>query len=283
MSASGTGGRHRAKGPIRQWVSRASIDPMRRRSLGWTLAALTCVFVPCAPARAQTADARDVHEIAVHALVRIEEPGVIIGSGWLLAQTSGRPLVITARHVADAAIGSTMTVGFYQGAGRSLVEQEAEVVFRSVTADIAALRLSEDPPSNARALSLAASDPARGERIVVGGHPMGLEFQTTEGTITGALPGTDDTASCGVGRLCLVVDAASFSGSSGGPAINAAGELVGMIWGGPAMLLSTGRGMLPAWVENPAFTYLLHVRVIEDELRAWGERSRERRRDRGED
>src|SRR5262249_42279079 len=118
---------------------------------------------------------------------------------------------------------------------------------------------------------IESGDVYRGERIVLGGNPGDLEFQTTEGVVTGALPESIYARTCGSGRNCVVVDAASFAGSSGGPAINAQGQVVGMLWGTGASEVECARGTPPAWVRNPTFAYLVHARTIESELRAYGE------------
>ena len=72
----------------------------------------------------------------------------------------------------------------------------------------------------------------------------------------------------------MVVDAASLGGSSGGPAFNRRGELVGMLWGGPvhAATVRVGRGTarVSTGIENPSFAYLLHTRTIANELRRLG-------------
>lgn len=200
------------------------------------------------------------------------------GSGWLLAQTDARPLVMTNRHIADTALRGRIDIELYRGSSASPHRGEATLFYRSDTIDLAIFQLAEDPPATSRALEIERADVARGERVVVAGNPGDLAFQTTEGVVTGALPEIPLTSSCGTGRNCLVVDAASFGGSSGGPALNTAGRVVGMLWGGPLSELIVGGTRLPAFIQNPAFAYLVHIRTIQEELTAWGERSRASRR-----
>lgn len=168
----------------------------------------------------------------------------------------------------------------------------AHVAHVSARIDLAFLRLDADPPASARPITLHTSTTVvRGERVVLGGNPVDgvggeavpLPFQTTEGVVTGHVSGAR-FAQCGVGRNCIVIDAASMAGSSGGPAFNVQGELVGMLWGGPVLAgehrtvavavdahgevsgAAVGRGRTE--VQNPAFTYLIHARTIAEELRA---------------
>lgn len=221
-------------------------------------------------AAASGADLRELHERVVYATVRVQARGGS-GSGWLLAQ-SGRPLVITNAHVARAA--ARARVIFYRGSEESEVEVRAVAIHASRTTDLGILQLLDDPPSTARPVRLRTDTTVyRGQRVVLGGNPSGglgrvLPFQTTEGVVTGHVSGRA-YRQCGSGRNCVVVDAASFQGSSGGPAFNTRGQLVGMLWGGPAQLAptATSRGRGVALVQNPAFSYLIHSRTIASELR----------------
>lgn len=243
------------------------------------LLALVCVLGSVGPRTAAQAreDLRAVHELAAFATVRIST-ATHSGSGWLLEQSDGRPLVMTNRHISETARRGAIDLDFYQGSSAVAVTGTAHLFYQSETIDLAIFQLDADPPANARALTIERGDVARGERIVLAGNPGELRFQTTEGVVTGALPATTFTSNCGAGRNCLVVDAASFAGSSGGPALNAGGHVVGMLWGGPLSELVVGGVALPAFIQNPAFAYLVHIRTIEDELHAWVERSRAARR-----
>lgn len=208
-----------------------------------------------APGRAQQApvDLRLLHQAAVHATVRVVT-STGHGSGWILAQNSGRPVVITNAHVARSARRGRVRLEYYRGASEARQVDEAEVLWTSRNIDLAIIRLGVDPPASARALELEPGDIVRGERIVLAGNPRDLPFQTTEGVVTGAIAADDRYAEeCGSARNCVVVDAASFGGSSGGPAINANGRLVGMLWGGPEADVRIAGTAIPAWVQNPSF------------------------------
>ena len=178
---------------------------------------------------------------------------------------SGRPLVVTNKHVVTYA-GRALrrgTVWFYRGADRPPVRVGATLIHRSQRIDLAILRLDEDPPDTARPVTLHTTTTVyRGDRVVLGGNPSAgpdsgpLPFQTTEGVVTGHVSGTDHQE-CGPARNCLVVDAASFSGSSGGPAFNSSGRLVGMLWGGPSQRVSSPQNRTTGFFTgNPAFCVL---------------------------
>lgn len=239
------------------------------------------------PAHAQEGahpDLRQLHERVVYNMVQIRV-GRTGGTGWLLAQ-SGRPVVITNAHVADAIGRGRASVFFYAGSSHPPEEVQGTVMYRSRRIDLAVLRLESDPPTTARPLRFRTDTTVvRGQRVVLGGNPDGgfgqlLPFQTTEGVVTGHVSGRAYDQ-CGAGRNCVVVDAASLGGSSGGPAFNLDGQLVGMLWGGPLLRGGTVSAVavphqgqvIPGVaagltvVQNPSLSYLIHTRTIADELR----------------
>ncbi len=264
----------------------------RRRPLFGSVVVLAALglFALTFTLRAQThappQDLRELHELAVYATVRIETPHGI-GTGWLLAQ-SGRPVVVTAKHVVEGIpMRRPVQVSFYQGTGEHAVSVAATIMARSDTIDLAVLGLQADPPSSARPIAMrVATTVVRGERVVLGGNPLNghgdvLPFQTTEGVVTGHASGPH-YARCGSGRNCVVVDAASLGGSSGGPAFNIQGQLVGMLWGGPQVRGEVqtsvggrtrtgesvgGVGLGRADAQNPTLAYLIHTRTLAHELR----------------
>ncbi len=234
------------------------------------------LLAPATAAQLSQPDLRVLHQQAVFATVRIESAAGL-GTGWLLRQNVPRPIVITNRHVVGR-VGAPIRVVHYLGSDGRSQETAAAVQWLSDSIDLAIVRLEADPPATARSLDLESGDIVRGERIVLGGQPNGLPFQTTEGVVTGHLPESPFSATCGQGRNCVVVDAAAFAGSSGGPAINAQGHVVGMLWGTDVATARTSRGTeIPIWVRNPSFAFLIHVRTIEQELRAYGEQLRDQR------
>jgi S1-C subfamily serine protease len=89
-----------------------------------------------------------------------------------------------------------------------------------------------EEPIDAPPLEVASQDLVRGERVVLGGNPGGLAFITTEGVVAGVILGTAlSDAACGVGNNCIVLDTEAEPGSSGGPVVDEAGHVIGMLWG----------------------------------------------------
>jgi hypothetical protein len=241
------------------------------------LAALLTLLFAATATRSRGQDTPDdlvaSHERAAYGMVRIESSNAaaVTATGWLLEQREGvRPVVITNAHVAEAIpIPLFPEVIFYQGSAQPPVRLRGRFVYASDAIDFAVIALNTDPPSAAsgpRALSIETADVRRGERIVLGGNPNGWEFQTTEGVVSGIAP---SNPACGRARNCIMVDAASMSGSSGGPALNRRGRVIGMLWGGQTFLHAFGLR-----IDNPAFSFLIHARVLEDELATIARRGR---------
>lgn len=244
-----------------------------KRCSGYALltAALLLTSVLAPRAESQDGDLRAIHEAAVFSTVRIRL-GRNFGTGWLLRQSS-RPLILTSKDLVPLARGRAR-IGYYQGTERPMVQGTARAVYVSESINLSILVPDQDVPDSARALEIESEELIRGERVVLAGHPHGLQFQTTEGVVTGHLPEHDLSRSCGLSRNCVTVDAASFAGSSGGPALNRRGRVVGMLWGAP--ILANHRGA-PTWVTNPSFAYLIHAHVLREELNRLRQRLRRER------
>jgi len=82
------------------------------------------------------------------------------------------------------------------------------------------------------ALEVGSGALVRGERVVLGGNPGGLFFITTEGVVAGVVSDTHDSdQACGEDHNCVVLDSEGELGSSGGPIVDHAGRVIGMLWG----------------------------------------------------
>ena len=159
-----------------------------------------------------------------------------LGAGFLLGHgalgdaggADGAGLMVTAAHVVAGAglegEGASGPSGEVRVRFLSGSEHAAEVLGRDDESDIALLRVA-DPPAVA---GLEWGDDAAlrvGDWVVALGHPLGLEGSAAAGIIAATgrrLPGDPL-------RRFLQLDAAIRPGNSGGPLLNADGEVVGVV------------------------------------------------------
>lgn len=187
-----------------------------------------------APAHAQTHgldELTDAHATAARATALVLRPNPRrtavenSGTGWVTA-LAGIKVVITNRHVVSHA--SVVLLQFHDGQAMA-----GDVLHVSSAIDMAVI-LPREPP-NAPALRFPpGGNPLRGERVVLCGHPLGfLRWVTTEGVVAGVasdLPMQGENP-CGDGQSCVLLDAEAERGVSGGPVVDRAGYVIGMVWG----------------------------------------------------
>jgi len=145
-------------------------------------------------------------------------PFTVSGTGpGFVVDASG--LILTNRHVVEGA--SAISVQFSTGDTRS-----ATVVGTDSANDLALLRVS-DMPAGIAAVTLGDSNAvAVGKTAIAIGSPFGLEQTVTQGIISAV----DRTYSAGGSSLShlLQTDAPTNPGNSGGPLLNAEGQVIGI-------------------------------------------------------
>jgi S1-C subfamily serine protease len=148
-------------------------------------------------------------------IVRIESTGCesgSTGSGFLVAPD----LVATVGHIVDGAAGIAVSAGTETSAAR--------IVGLDRTRDLALLRA--DRPFSGHVFTFALSQPAVGSEVAALGYPQGLPLSFTQGTVSG-LDRVEVVDGVEQARL-IQTDAAMNPGNSGGPLLNAVGEVVGL-------------------------------------------------------
>ena len=139
------------------------------------------------------------------------------GSGFVI-DTEGH--IVTNAHVVDGA--SSITVRFSDGS-----QADASLVGSDTSSDLAVIDVNVDA-SKLHPLSLGASDGLRiGQGVVAIGSPFGLQGTVTTGIIS-ALDRTIDAPNGYSIPGAIQTDAAINHGNSGGPLLNAQGEVIGV-------------------------------------------------------
>nr|WP_296071796.1 trypsin-like peptidase domain-containing protein [uncultured Actinoplanes sp.] len=141
-----------------------------------------------------------------------------IGSGFVVSRDG---YVITNDHVVEGA-GNTMSVEFSDGS-----TARASLVGRDPESDIAVIKVAKP---NLTPVALGNSDQiAVGDRVLAFGSPLGLANTVTDGIVS-ALDRPIESGEGGVTRYYAAIqtDAAVNQGNSGGPLVNAAGQVIGV-------------------------------------------------------
>lgn len=185
-------------------------------------------------AREQAAAAPDEATSAYAAIgpslvtVTTQQPGTqeTLGTGVVVNATGA---ILTALHVVDGA--TQVQVTFADGTSSG-----ARIVVRRPEQDIAVLLADQGP--GVLVPAVLAGPPPIGDAVFAVGNPLGLRSSLSAGVVSGV----DRTiATPGGGRLAGLIqfDAAVNPGNSGGPLLNGAGQVVGIVTG---LVNPTGQG-----------------------------------------
>lgn len=138
--------------------------------------------------------------------------GLSTGSGFALDE---RTLVTNKHVVADS---SELQLNTYDGR-----DVDVESAATASIADLAVVRTAGDLPSYP---TLADEDPVAGDPVTVVGYPEGGRLTVTQGTVVGT---TEDPLNSTLGEV-LVTDARVEPGSSGSAALDADGNVIGVVY-----------------------------------------------------
>jgi S1-C subfamily serine protease len=224
--------RHLAAGAAAALVAApafAAPAPDRKR-VAWT----PLPTLPLAPPRASPPKPlpdmiADVFPSLVRVQGAIGERRVGGGSGFVVSEDG---LVVTNDHVISslAAAGATEVLAIFDD-GRVFA---LEPLASDAEADVAVARLIAPAGTRFAALRFGASGALRrGDAVTVLGAPLGGSLVPAHGVLGGSRHVADDELMHTVLRSrgdwhLLQVDAAMSSGSSGGPIVDAAGDVVGV-------------------------------------------------------
>jgi S1-C subfamily serine protease len=147
-----------------------------------------------------------------------ERPGASLGSGFVIDKQGH---IVTNFHVID---GARQVYVNFSGDDRL----EAEIVGADPSTDLALLKV--DAPERALTpLRLGDSEGVRvGDEVVAIGHPFGLERTATAGIVSALHRQIDAPDRTFTIDKVIQTDAPINQGNSGGPLLNAAGEVIGV-------------------------------------------------------
>jgi S1-C subfamily serine protease len=131
-------------------------------------------------------------------------------------------VILTNLHVVSGA--SRIVVTFFNG-----LESDASIVSTQPESDLAVVQ-AKDIPDDLRAATLRSSrELAEGEHVTAVGFPFGIGPSVSAGVVSGTK--RDYRAADGGRSLSNLIqfDAAANPGSSGGPLVNAEGEVIGIV------------------------------------------------------
>lgn len=178
-----------------------------------------------------------------------------LGSGFVISPDG---YIVTNDHVAGSA--TKITVAF--PSGKTL---EADLIGTDPTSDVSLIKVTPEEPL--RYLEFCTeSEPIVGEWVIALGNPFGL-FEAAEPSVTvGVVSATgrslQSTQSSAVYRDMIQTDASINRGNSGGPLVNALGQVIGV----NTAIISQSGGSVGLGFAVPAERV---IRII-DELRAHG-------------
>lgn len=144
----------------------------------------------------------------------IETPASI-GTGFAAWREDGATYLVTAYHVVEDVPGAFVTVSRKGGSW------SGEIAGTDPKHDLAVVRIS-GRPANAEPLWQAprTKPPRTGHELLLIGSPFGLEGTVTTGVVSR------------VTKAYIQTDAAANPGNSGGPALDKAGHIVGVLVSG---------------------------------------------------
>ena len=152
-------------------------------------------------------------------LERDEQVQRAIGSGVVIID---RGVILTSLHVVAGA--ARLRVQFEDGS-----ESDATVIKAQPDHDLAVLQASQIPDDLQAATLRSAKNLIEGEHVTAVGFPFGIGPSVSHGVISGLRRQYQSPDGERVLSNLIQFDAAANPGSSGGPLVNAAGEVIGII------------------------------------------------------
>ena len=215
---------HFASAPVKPAITQEAIDAAVARSLAEQP-------IPSAAAKA--------YESVKGAIVRVRAIGDALETDEYVQRAVGsgvvavdRGVILTSLHVVAGA--GRMRVVFADG-----LESDAKIIAEHPENDLAVLQAETIPDDLAAAVMRPRADLQPGDNVVAVGFPFGIGPSVSAGVVSGLKRQYRSPSGERVLSDLIQFDAAVNPGSSGGPLLNAFGEVVGIV---TAMLDPGGGG-----------------------------------------
>ena len=194
---------------------------------------------------AHTLQSRPAVSPAVHAyqavrgaIVRVRATGDALELEEYVPSATGTGVVIIDRGVILTSLHVVAGAGHIRVTFADGLEADAAIVGTRPENDLAVLQASQVPDDLHAATLRSARKLVEGEHVTAVGFPYGIGPSVSAGVISG-LGREYDSADGKRLRNLIQFDAAANPGSSGGPLLNATGEVIGLV---TAILTPTQKG-----------------------------------------
>jgi S1-C subfamily serine protease len=157
--------------------------------------------------------------VRIRATVDEDQAHRATGSGVVIVD---KGVILTSLHVVSGA--SRVRVQFEDG-----MEAEADIVSKQPEMDLAILQAKQIPDDLRAATLRSAKQLTEGEHVTAVGFPFGIGPSVSHGVISGLKRQYRSPGGERVLSNLIQFDAAANPGSSGGPLVNAAGEVIGIV------------------------------------------------------
>jgi S1-C subfamily serine protease len=157
--------------------------------------------------------------VRIRATVDEDQAHRATGSGVVIVD---KGVILTSLHVVSGA--SRVRVQFEDG-----MEAEADIVSKQPEMDLAILQAKQIPDDLRAATLRSAKQLTEGEHVTAVGFPFGIGPSLSHGVISGLKREYRSPDGERVLSNLIQFDAAANPGSSGGPLVNAAGEVIGIV------------------------------------------------------
>ena len=157
--------------------------------------------------------------VRIRATVDEDQAHRATGSGVVIVD---KGVILTSLHVVSGA--SRVRVQFEDG-----MEADADIISRQPDMDLAILQAKQIPDDLRAATLRSAKQLTEGEHVTAVGFPFGIGPSVSHGVISGLKRQYRSPDNQRVLSNLIQFDAAANPGSSGGPLVNAQGEVIGSV------------------------------------------------------